>query len=227
MVLTFVDDQGGEGRPGFPECRIAGDFQNEAREFDFVEGTDGFHGAAGRRSSDEFPGERTEFEEEFLPAADDDFAAFDLAERDDAAELGCERLVVGDEKHALSVAVASVAECEFEGVPGLAGARAAVDEELAVFRELVQEGESGSELPFEELLGVIDEGALFLRQRSRAEGFQHGAFFQRVDGIADAVAEDPQPGGDPVIQVVAGDEPVSRDALEILDIGRRIHTRHA
>lgn len=54
------------------------------------------------------------------------------------------------------------AEGEFEGVPSLACASAAVDEELAVFRKLVEQRKAGEKLPFKELLGVIDEGTFLL-----------------------------------------------------------------
>jgi hypothetical protein len=36
-----------------------------------------------------------------------------------------------------------------------------VDEELAVFGELAEQGEDGRELPLEEFHGVVDEGAFF------------------------------------------------------------------
>lgn len=77
-----------------------------------------------------------------------------------------------------------MAEGEFEGVPGLAGASSAVDEELAVFRKLVEQRKAGNELPFEKLLGVVDEGAFLLRQGALAEGFQHGALLKGIDGVA-------------------------------------------
>jgi hypothetical protein len=109
---------------------------------DVTKCANGIRGAACRWQAGWLSRERTEFEEKFLPTADDDLAAFDLAEGDDAPELGGERLVVSEEKHALAVALAGMAEGEFEGVPGFTGPGAAVDEELAILRKLVKQGES-------------------------------------------------------------------------------------
>lgn len=175
----------------------------------------------------DFPAGVTEFEEEFLPAADEDFTALYLAEGDDAAQLGGECLVVGEEKHTLAIALAGVAESEFKGMPCLAGSRSAMDEKLAILGKLVEQGEAGSELSLEELLGVIDEGSLFFRDRTLAKGFKHRSPLERIDGTADMVAEDPKPGGNPVFQIVSGDEPASGNSLKILYIGRRIDPRHA
>lgn len=198
-----------------------------AGKFDFVKGANGFSGAAEWWQGGRLAREGAEFEEEFLPTTDNDLAAFDLTECHDAAELGSESLVVGEEKHALAVALAGVTKREFKGVPGFSGPGAAVDEQLAVFRELVEQRKAGGELPFEELLGVIDEGTFFLWQGPLAKGFQHGTLLKGIDGIADVVGEDPKPSGNPVLQIIAGDEPVPRDALEVFDIRRRIHIRNA
>jgi hypothetical protein len=97
--------------------------------------------------------------------------------------LGGECLVVGKEKHALTVILAGKAKGEFEGVPGLARPGAAVDEELAILRKLVEQGEAGGELPLEELLGVINESALFFREGTLAEGFQHGPLLKGSTGL--------------------------------------------
>jgi hypothetical protein len=142
VILTFVDDQGIEARPSLPESWIPGDFEDDAGKLDFIKCANGIRGAACRWQAGWLSRERTEFEEKFLPTADDDLAAFDLAEGDDAPELGGERLVVSEEKHALAVALAGMAEGEFEGVPGFTGPGAAVDEELAILRKLVKQGES-------------------------------------------------------------------------------------
>jgi hypothetical protein len=162
VILTFIDDQGSEARPGFSECRVAGDSEDETGELDFVKGADVFRGAAGCRQGGWLAREGTELKEEFLPTADHDLAAFELAEGDDPAELGGKRLVVGQEKNAPAVALARMTKGEFEGVPGFAGPGAAVDEELAVPGKLVEQGEAGGELAFEELFGVVDEGTFFL-----------------------------------------------------------------
>jgi hypothetical protein len=73
---------------------------------------------------------------------------------------------------------------------------------------------------------VVNLGAFYLQQRALAEGSGHRAFFGRADGFGDAMAEDPHPGGDPVSQVVAGDQPMTLGALEGFDIRRRIDARH-
>lgn len=106
---------------------------------------------------------------------------FDLAEGDDAAELGGERLVVGEEKHALAVALAGVAEGEFEGMPSFSGAGATANEELPIFRKLIKQGKAGGELPFEKLLCVINEGALFFWESPLPKGFQNSALLKRID----------------------------------------------
>ena len=83
------------------------------------------------------------------------------------------------------------------------------------------------ELPLEKLLGVIHEGVFSRRETTLAEGFQNRPTLEWIDGIADMVAPDPKPGGNPVFQIVSGDQPVSRNSLEVLHIGRRIESRHA
>ena len=87
--------------------------------------------------------------------------------------------------HPPAVALAGVAKSEFEGVPSVAGPGAALNEKLAVFRKLVEQGKTGGKLPLEELFGVIDEGALFLRQRALVERFQHGALLKAVKNPVD------------------------------------------
>jgi hypothetical protein len=101
----------------FPQTGIAGNFQHGSGKQDLVEGTDGFHRAAGWGSGGRFPGEGAEFQEKLFPAADNDLASLDLAECEAAAELGGERLVVGEEEHALAVVPVGVTECQLQGVP--------------------------------------------------------------------------------------------------------------
>ena len=135
VVLAFIDDQGIERWPFLPQGRIAGNFEDDAGEFNFVEIADGFRRTASRWGRDWFADEGAEFEEKFLPSADHDFTTLDLAEGNDAPELGGKSLVVGEEKHMASVACGGVVEGEFEGVPSLAGPGSAVDE-VAVRRAI-------------------------------------------------------------------------------------------
>lgn len=219
VVLSFIDHEGVEPRPGFPECGIARDCQDLAGHVVFVEGAYGVGAAAGGRKSDGGSREGAKFQEEFFPAAHDDASLVDFAQGDEPAELGGECLVVGEKQDRFAFVADSMAEGELQGVPGLAGACAASDQELAVVRELVEEGEARGELALEELLGVIDKGLFLLGQRALAEGGQHGPLLCWGDRVADVLSEDAQPGVEPVLEVVAGDEPVSRDALEGIDGG--------
>lgn len=96
---------------------------------------------------------------------------------------GGEGFVVGEEKDAAGGSLAGVAEGEFRRVPGLAGPGAAVDEKLAVFRELVQQGEAGGELALEEFFGVIDEGTLFLGSEPWPKASSTARFSSGLTGL--------------------------------------------
>lgn len=74
---------------------------------------------------------------------------------------------------------------------------------------------------------MIDEGAFLLGQGTLAEGFQHGVLLKEIDGVAGALPENLQPGGDLVFQIVVGDEPVARNALEVFHVIRSDYSGHA
>ena len=108
-------------------------------------------------------------------------------------------------------------------MPGLAGAGASPDKELAVVAQLVEELEAVGQLPLEKLLGVVEETPGLRRVCARAETFQDLLPVAWRNRKANPVAEDPQPDlREPVREVVLEHQHRALDALHHILFHRSI-----